>query len=234
MKNLIRAIILLIAAPGIAVAIERKDLADVNSADLTTQTQQMSSENRILDMVWWIPVEFWETVLRQDPGVSRAEADAMLDVMRPFFLVVVVQADISQFGGFSFIPEDRIRSGLQVTYTNDRGNRSRLSVLPTTNPDFEVMLQQLGPVLANAMGNLGQNFQFYAFSAVDGDGNRIASPYEKGVLNIRLNGREGAAPTIFDFEGPLDALFVPRICPNGRPAHVSWSFCPWDGSRLPN
>ncbi len=233
MKNLIRATCLLIAASGFAVAAERKDPVDINSVDLTTQTQQMSNENRILDMVWWIPAEFWEAVLRQDSSVPRDQADAMLDVMRPYFLMVVVQADISQFGSFTFIPESRIEDGLQLTYTDAEGNRSELKVLETTNPDFELLLLQLGPILGNAMGNLGENFNFYAFSADDKDGNRIASPYEQGTISIRLSGRSEAAPTAFDFEAPLDALFVPRICPNGKPAHISWNFCPWDGSRLP-
>jgi hypothetical protein len=40
-----------------------------------------------------------------------------------------------------------------------------------------------------------------------------------------------AAPTVV-LETPLNSLFVPRTCPNGKPAHVSWKFCPWGGERL--
>jgi hypothetical protein len=35
-------------------------------------------------------------------------------------------------------------------------------------------------------------------------------------------------------EMPIDALFVQRMCPNGKPAHVSWVVCPWDGGKLPD
>ncbi len=234
MLNLIRATCLFIAMTGLALAAERKDPTEINPVDFTTETQQMSSEASVLDMAWWIPPEFWEAVLRQDPSVPRDQADAMLEVMQPYFVIVVVQADISPFGSFTFIPEPRIERGLGVTYIDERGNRSSLEVLETTNPDFELLLLQLGPILANAMGNLGENFNFYAFSATDEDGNRVASPYEPGRIRISLSAREGAAPTEFEFEAPLDALFRPRICPNGKPAHISWNFCPWDGSRLPN
>lgn len=234
MLNLIRTSCLFIAATGLAVAAERKDPTEINPVDFTTETQQMSSEAAVLDMAWWIPAEFWEAVLRQDPSVPRDQADAMLEVMRPYFVIVVVQADISPFGSFTFIPEPRVERGLGVTYVDEQGKRSDLEVLETTNPDFELLLLQLGPILANAMGNLGENFNFYAFSATDADGNRIASPFEPGRIQVSLGGREGAAPTEFEFEAPLDALFRPRICPNGKPAHISWSFCPWDGSRLPN
>jgi len=231
MKHLIRIVCVLIACGGVAVAAERKAPQDINSVDLTTETQQLSNENRVLDMVWWIPAEFWEAVLLQDPSVTAAQAEDMLRVMRPYFLIVVVQADISPFGSFNFIEEPRIKRGLDVTYVDASGERSSLSVLPTTNNDFELLLQQLGPVLANAMGNLGQNFNFYAFSATDSDGKRVASPYDTGTINVRLNAREGS-PSVFAFEAPLNSLFVPRICPNGKPAHISWNYCPWDGSRL--
>jgi hypothetical protein len=31
---------------------------------------------------------------------------------------------------------------------------------------------------------------------------------------------------------PLDSLFKPRFCPNGKKAHISWEFCPWSGKKL--
>ena len=114
MQNLIRATCLFIAASGLAVAAERKDPTEINPVDFTNETQQMSSEASVLDMAWWIPAEFWEAVLSQDPSVPREQADAMLEVMRPYFVIVVVQADISPFGSFTFIPEPRIEEGLQL------------------------------------------------------------------------------------------------------------------------
>lgn len=234
MQSLIRATCLLLATSGIAVAAERKAPTEINPVDFTNETQQMSSEAAVLDMAWWIPVEFWEAVLRQDPSVPKEQADAMLEVMQPYFLVVVVQADISPFGAFTFIPASRIEDGLRLTYTDARGTRSDLEVLETTNPDFEMLLLQLGPILANAMGNLGENFNFYAFAALDKNGRRIASPFEPGRIRVSLTAREDAAPTVFEFDAPLDSLFVPRMCSNGKPAHISWNYCPWDGSRLPD
>lgn len=234
MKSLHRYLFaaVLIAFSASSQAAERKSPADVNSVDLTAETQQMSNASRSLDMAWWIPTEFWEAVLYQDSMVSRDQADAMLDVMRPYFVIVVVQADISPFGSFNFLEENRIRRGLEISYTNSSGRRSSLPVLDTTSNDFELLLLQVGPILASAMGNLGENFHFYSFSAIDKDGNRIASPFEAGRIDVRMTARPDEPPTEFSFEAPLDSLFVPRICPNGKPAHISWSFCPWDGSKL--
>ena len=33
-------------------------------------------------------------------------------------------------------------------------------------------------------------------------------------------------------ELPINALFVPRLCSDGREAHVTWNYCPWTGERL--
>jgi hypothetical protein len=30
---------------------------------------------------------------------------------------------------------------------------------------------------------------------------------------------------------PINALFVPRVCEDGREAQVTWKFCPWMGRR---
>jgi hypothetical protein len=31
----------------------------------------------------------------------------------------------------------------------------------------------------------------------------------------------------------MSFFVLPRMCPNGKPAHVTWVVCPWDGSKLP-
>jgi len=220
----------LIAFSHPATSAERKAPQDINAADLTTETQKMSDAPRVMDLAWWVTAEFWSAVLSQDPSVPEEVTEEMLKTIRPFFIVAVVQADISIMGAFNFIEEPKIRRGLRVEYANADGDRQNLPLLETTSNDFELLLLQFGPMLGAAMGNLGQNFQFYAFSAFDEDGNRIASPYETGILQVSLHARDGE-PSVFEFEAPLDALYVPRMCPNGKPAHITWNVCPWSGTK---
>jgi len=33
-------------------------------------------------------------------------------------------------------------------------------------------------------------------------------------------------------ELPLDALHMPRLRANGKPANISWTHCAWDGETL--
>jgi hypothetical protein len=232
-RRLMRLTLVFICALSLSAgAAERKTPTQINITEMTTETQKLSNNARRMDMAWWVPYEFWESVLMQDPAVTAEQAGLMLEVIQPYFVIAVVQADISPFGAFNFLDEKKIRSGIDAEYMDEIGGRRALEVLDSTSNDFELLLMQIGPVLSSAMGNLGQNFQFYSFSAVDKKGDRIASPYENGVVRISLNSRENEEPSVFEFEAPLDSLHVPRICPNGKPAHISWKVCPWDGSKL--
>ncbi len=226
------ALALLCALSLSAGAAERKSPTQINITEMTAETQKMSNDARRMDMAWWVPYEFWESVLMQDPAVTAEQAGLMLEVIQPYFVIAVVQADISPFGAFNFLDESKIRRGIDAEYVDENGGRRALEVLDSTSNDFELLLLQIGPVLSSAMGKLGENFQFYSFSAVDKKGDRVASPYENGVVRISLDSRENEKPSVFAFEAPLDSLFVPRMCPNGKPAHVSWKVCPWDGSKL--
>jgi hypothetical protein len=58
------------------------------------------------------------------------------------------------------------------------------------------------------------------------------SPYEAGTLRFTMGASGDLTAIEGGIETPMNALFVPRLCPNGRPAHVSWKVCPWDGTAL--
>lgn len=81
------------------------------------------------------------------------------------------------------------------------------------------------------MGNLGSNMHFFVLADRNANDERIIDPYEVNALRIGLKKSDGERLNVV-LETPLNSLFVPRTCPNGKPAHVSWKFCPWGGERL--
>jgi hypothetical protein len=212
-------------------ASERKALEAVSTDALSSEGQRVVSDADSLHFIWWIPVEFWEATFAQDASVPEADADEILRVLRPYSMLAVVQADISSLGAFRFFDRDRVANGLSIAYAAGGGAKpNRLMPLTDVDPDLEVIIGVLRPVLAAAMGNMGENFHFFVLSDDQG-GKRVASPYEFGEMQVSLaDGSTSGVRT--SIELPLDALFVPRQCPNGRPAHVTWSFCPWGGERL--
>ena len=215
-----------------AEAVERLSLDAVDSNALTKETQLTSGEENAMDFVWWIPVEFWEVTLRGNPAISAAQVAEVVDTLKPYSVVAVVQADISSFGAFHFFDEKKVTDGLDVRYVSDDGSSTPVPVGEAADPDLLLLLNQLSPILTAAMGNMGENFYFFPLPDTDRDGRRLVSPYEPGRLQITLTARENVERAPYVIEFPLDSLHLPRRCPNGKPAHISWTHCPWGGRKL--
>lgn len=214
-----------------AHAIERKPLTEVDLNALTNETQVMGGDTRSLDLVWWIPLEFWEATFRQSGDLPPEQVDELLGVLQHSSVLAVVQADVSTFGAFRFYDKEKVMSGLRIEAFDASGKSEIISHTEPSDPEVRLLLDQMRPVLAQAMGNLGENFYFFPLPATNDDGERTPSPLESGRLRVTLQ-RDGG-PSVVEIELPIDALFVPRVCPNGKPAHVSWVYCPWSGKKLP-
>ena len=77
--------------------------------------------------------------------------------------------------------------GLQVQAIDASG---KVRVVPHTepaDPDMQLLLDMMKPMLAQAMGNLAEDFLFFPLPAFDDEGNRLLSPYETGKLRVILH-----------------------------------------------
>jgi len=70
---------------------------------------------------------------------------------------------------------------------------------------------------------------FIVFSAVDKAGNRIADPMVKGAFSVKMHNKE------FKWKLPLSSLLPAQTCGKCKERlKGNWSFCPYDGAKLPN
>ncbi len=217
----------------LASGVERKALSDVDTDAFTTDCQVTpSAGDDHLALVWWIPIEFWEAVFAADPSMSLADKQTMLDALSGVTLLAVVQADISNFGAFSYYSKKEVAQNMTITYLDTSSQREETLVpLTKVNEELEILLGVFQPILGAAMGNLGTNFHFYVLNDKQGNSGRVIDPYEAGELTVELETTDGnrIEGTI---ELPINALFIPRKCPNGKDAHVTWEYCPWTGEKL--
>lgn len=235
MKKLFIAFMIVLTVSAYSMAAEKKPLKDVATDAFTADTQttlQGTGDNHVA-LAWWIPNEFWKSIFSRDTTTSESDKKAMLDAMSGISLLAVVQADITAFGAFQYYSKDEIERSMSISFTNADGKRLRLSPMQTINPDLEVVLNVFKPILAAAMGNLGNNMHFYVLNDKSKSSHRLLDPYRKGQINIKLLRKDEVLMTA-SIEMPLDSLFVPRKCPNGKDAHISWKYCPWSGERLAN
>jgi hypothetical protein len=219
-----------VALPVAAHAVEPKQMKDVNAAALTAETQKMSTVDGI-HLAWWIPPEFWEASVSQREDVPASSREAIVKTMRGYSMLAITQGESSPFGNITFYDRESILKGTKIEVHSGKGWNT---IAPTEKvpDDLQQLIKVMSPMLESSLGKLGQNLQFFVLDD-EVKGARLMSPYGHSSLRVTLTDKRGTAVTPFMFEMPLDALYVPRMCPNGKPAHVSWSVCPWDGTKLP-
>jgi hypothetical protein len=230
-----KVILILMVCAGSLEAIEKKDLLNVDLDEMTIECQPVvypSGEDN-MNLVWWIPTEFWKSLYTRDYNMSQEEINSYINLLEPYTIVAVVQSDISIFGAFKFYSLDEVQAGLKVTFILNKGQTNELELVVEKSPDLEIVLETMKPMLSNAMGNFGENFHFFVFSDRSPSGKRIADPYSTGELIFDLKQSDGIKLTS-KIETPLNCLYVPRKCPNGKPAHITWKYCPWTGEKLPD
>lgn len=213
-----------------AGAIEKKQPQDVDISAMTNETQRTSYAGGV-HLAWWIPPEYWQASLSKDPNVTDAARKQVLETLRGYSMLAVVQAEVGALGNFTFYERDAVIKGLTLERFDGKTWES-LAPLAEVPQKLAPLLKVLGPILSSAMGPMGQNMNFFVLDDQK-KGGRLISPYEPGALKITLTDNKGTKLEPLLIEFPLDSLYVPRRCPNGKPAHVSWVVCPWDGSKLP-
>ncbi|AFZ25439.1 hypothetical protein Cylst_3284 [Cylindrospermum stagnale PCC 7417] len=197
-------------------ALERRSTSELPIEEFVKETLQfVQIDSNSMNVVWYLPLE-----------VYGAPPQAVL-------IVAVAKAEIVPPDGFKFASEAEAQRGLKVTYTDSKGASVNLAPAPKS-AEVNSFLTEMKPVLSKMAGQFGKGMWFFTFKNVDSSGENIVSPYEAGKLIVSFDEKVGIQKPKAVVELPLNSLFVPALCPNGKPAHISWKYCPWDGTPLPS
>jgi hypothetical protein len=211
--------------------VERRTLKDVDLADMSRQLISMTQHDGMFAAIWW-PPEFWAVALAREPGIPEETRTKILEDLGRYTLLGVVDARILPSGTFVFEPRDAVIRNTSIEWSGPKG-RQRMVPLEEVPEDLRPLMQSLEPIMRSTLGELGRNLHVLVI-ADDAPTGRVMSPYEPGTLTFTLLPGARSAGKVLAIETPADALFVPRMCPNDKPAHVTWKVCPWDGSKLPD
>lgn len=227
-----KTLMTLVVACTFSYAADKKNLAEVKFVDFMKETQITGfSEMQETHVVWWIPVEYFELSLAQFKTMDSSETIKYITALQPYFVLAVSQADIGAFGNFEFYPQDVVLEGMEVSYEDSTGGVTIVSPYRDQEGSVSLYVDLMKPVFKAAMGNFGASLHFFIFPDVKGDSTRLVSPYTTGKLKVQLTTIGGRTLTA-EIETPVNSLFVPRKCRNGKDAHVSWKYCPWTGAKL--
>ena len=210
-------------------AAEKRALTDVDSGILTRELQHSDDDGIVV--AWWLPSEFWAVALANQKTLTAVQIEEFMKILRQYTLIAVVDGEVGG-AAIDFQERDAVAKSLTVELVDGTGKSRKVVPVESVPEDLKPLFTILVPAMGAAMGNLGRNLHFFVFLDQVGD-SRLFSPYEPGAVVVKLSGRARRPDVSLTIERPLDSLLVPRLCANGKPAHVSWNYCPWDGEKLP-
>ncbi len=216
-------IIILFSLSTRVIASESEHKVDVNK--LIKETQIVDDRDKTLTIAWWMPTEFWKASFEKEKSLSADDITNMLKQFDPYIMFAVVDGNVSPFGSIYYKSDNEILSTIQVI---DKDSNIYLPVLEDQlGGDLKILLGTFKPVLANMIGAMRENMNFYLFPAYDKNNNKIADIYKDGNLTILIGEKK------LSWELPLDSVLPTKNCSKcNKSMSGKFKFCPWDGTKL--
>ena len=87
---------------------------NVDSLKLTKETQQLRQDKSNLDMVWWIPNEFWEASFKANPVITPEQQKKFIKVVDQYSIFCILEGTIGAFGGITGTPKNELQSKVSL------------------------------------------------------------------------------------------------------------------------
>lgn len=197
----------------------------VQPDDLLPETQFGVHEQGYAGLIWWIPTEFWQVSSESHGRQMPADFKSLDD----YTAVAVFFAKVGALGNFDFATADDLKKNF-VLVDADGNEYPPLKEVSSGATSLTAILK---PMLAGAMGKMGESMEILYFPAIGKNGKRIASATQKTNFSFALRNTLGMKEHVTSVETPLTALSPAKFCPvDHRKMSASWSYCPWHGSTL--
>lgn len=195
--------------------------ADISK--IVQDTQRLAQSPEKITLVWWIPSEFWDVALRDNPNVTDAVRVQFIKVIEDYLVVVVVSADIGPMGGFT--PKDRaaVEAGTELIVDG-----ATIAPLATdkVSPDALNFVTMMKPVLENTLGQLGKGMEFLIYPNPPHGDTKI-SVMDKGGFSYMAFGNS------FSFRTPIGSFLPAKIDVNtGDIFPGDYMYNPYSGAAL--
>ena len=148
------------------LSVKGKDFM-VNTNDLTDETQKSSDDEDRINLVWWIPTEFWSASLDSE----SAEMQQIVAVLDQYTVFAMVDGEMGTFGSVHYVPIEEMRKGLTITDTH--GDVFKPVDEKEISQETSMFLQIMRPIFTNMLGAMGENMHFVLFPKENLEGKRL-------------------------------------------------------------
>lgn len=201
-----------------------RPIAEVNVNALVEEVQHMSDDPNRIELVWWMPPQFWQRALL-DSDLDKTDQREMTELFTKYVVVAVVKGDLGDFGVKGFADEAALRKQLRLVDADG----TRVAPLPQDELESElaILFTVMRPVMASFIGPTGQNMQMFAFPGRDRAGKPRGDALAAGMVRFDLDG------VSFPFETPLPSLLMPMYDgATGKEFPGTFRFNPYTGAPL--
>lgn len=195
----------------------------IDSQAIIRETQQVVQTPQKLVLVWWVPEEFWRANLERNPNLPPENRERLLGVFRNYTMVLVIDGKLGPVASLSYSSEAAIRANLTVLDTQG-GSYSPIKE-SDVDPDMKNLIQIFKPILANALGPMGQNMNFFLFQTKDR--HAVVKATDEGKFDVVL------AEQTFSFRLPLGSILPPKFdAQSGEKFPGNFVYSPYSGAKL--
>jgi len=185
--------------------------------------QQMTVAREEMNVVWWIPPEYWDLTLKERQGVSAQTVEEVRTAFRDYQVFALVRVKMSLNG----LVEMQSKEELLKHARFEVGGRTIAPVAPDKVPvALQTMLGAMKPMLSGALGQLGQSMELVVYP-VSQDHRQLIDLLKPGSFQFALYDRE------FHWRTPLASLLPKKKDPKtGETFPGNYDYNPYTGEKL--
>lgn len=198
----------------------------LNAADIQSliqDTQRLNQEGQTTNMVWWIPVEFWEETLKQNPALTEEQRHEFVNALDQYSAFVTVDMTVGVFGGVTHKSREEVLANIELNVDEEI-----IEPIPTDEltPDAANFFNMMKPMMSQMMGALGEGMHFIVYPNYK-DGVKIIDPTSEGSFEYTSFGIS------HKWRLPLGSLLPPMLDKETNETFPgNYKFNPFTGSKL--
>ena len=202
----------------------------VNLGEFVRELMGMQMDENRMQLVILLPHDFFVAATASQTGKTAAAVEQDLAFLKPFLTVAVQNSTEGADGRSSYLSESEVRARAVLKLADGSEIRPLTSVPPKVAATMAAM-----KTLIAAEGDAGSaNMHLLVFPSKAGSGASIIETKQKDKLTLVLKAAGNFKETSFVWRTPFDAATSVPDCPRCRAAMSSkWSYCPYDGQKLP-
>ena len=199
---------------------------EVDLTEFTRDTQQWMKKDDNTTLVWWIPKEYWRLATRGNAMVTEEAIKQIEDTFSPYVLVCAADLSSGVVGTIKSMPDSVLRK--RLTLIDKNGKKYKPLDEIDVSLEASTIASYMKPVLAQAIGKIGEGMHFYFFKVKDDKNEDLIHATKEGAFTIVFDDKQE-----FKWTLPIPTLLAPKFCPiDKEKMKGNWKFCPIHGNKL--